>query len=154
MHKAHYKVVIGLVIIFTFHLSPFTLAQMVKIPKEANRFTYWQFEYGEKTDTSVITVERYPDGSIVILNSTPKGKLIQGYCQTVTSVDYAADSITVTATYDDSSYYYRTGFSRDDLEWKVGGNRHTCSVNSNTLVFEMDKKAPVNVNPLPYYGLN
>ena len=32
------------------------MAQNVKIPKDANRFTYWQFEYGEKTDTSCIEV--------------------------------------------------------------------------------------------------
>ena len=106
------------------------------------------------TDTTVITVEHNPDGSIVILTPKPEGKLIPGYCQTVTSADYAADSITVTAYYDDSAYYYRTGFSRSDLEWKHDGNRYTTSVNSNTLVFEMDEKAPVNVNPMPYYGLN
>ena len=137
-----------------FLLLPMVVTAQVKIPKEANRFTYWQFEYGEKIDTTVITVERYPDGSIVILTPTPKGKLIQGYCQTVTSVDYTADSITVTATYDDSSYYYRTGFSRNDLEWKVESGKWKTSVNSNTLIFEMDEKAPVNVTPLPYYGLN
>jgi hypothetical protein len=129
-------------------------AQNVKIPKDANKFTYWQIEYGERNDTTVITVERNPDGSIVILTPKPEGKLIPGYCQTVTSADYAADSITVTAYYDDSAYYYRTGFSRSDLEWRHDGNRHTTSVNSNTLVFEMDEKAPVNVNPMPYYGLN
>ncbi len=137
-----------------FLLLPMVVTAQVKIPKEANRFTYWQFEYGEKIDTTVITVERYPDGSIVILTPTPKGKLIPGYCQTVTSVDYAADSITVTATYDDSSYYYRTGFSRNDLEWKVESGKWKTSVNSNTLVFEMDERAPVSANPLPYYGLN
>ena len=126
----------------------------VRIPKDANRFTYWQIEYGEQNDTTIITVERNPDGSIVILTPKPEGSLIPGYCQTVTSADYAADSITVTAYYDDSAYYYRTGFSRSDLEWKHDGNRHTTSVNSNTLVFEMDEKAPVNVNPMPYYGLN
>lgn len=32
-------------------LSLSATAQQVKIPKDANRFTYWQFEYGEKTDT-------------------------------------------------------------------------------------------------------
>ena len=135
-------------------LLPMVVTAQVKIPKGANRFTYWQFEYGEKTDTTVITVERNPDGSIVILTPKPEGKLIPGYCQTVTSADYAADSITVTAYYDDSAYYYRTGFSRSDLEWKRDGNRWATSVNSNTLVFEMDEKAPVNVNPMPYYGLN
>ena len=112
-----------------FLLLPMVVTAQVKIPKEANRFTYWQFEYGEKIDTTVITVERYPDGSIIILTPTPKGKLIPGYCQTVTSVDYAADSITVTATYDDSSYYYRTGFSRNDLEWKVESGKWKTSAN-------------------------
>ena len=124
----------------------------VKIPKNANRFTYWQFEYGEKTDTTVITVLREGD-VITIITPEPEGEKIQGYCRTVTSVDYAADSITVTATYDDSSYYYRTGFSRSDLEWKKEGAKWQTSVNSNTLVFVMDERAPVNVNPLPYYGL-
>ena len=157
--------------LFLLGLLPLLATAQVRIPKDANRFTYWQFDYGEKTDTTVITVERNPDGSIVILTPKPEGYLIPGYCQTVTSVDYAADSITVTATYDDSAYYYRTGFSRSDLEWKVETHssttatrrspspnlgeerRYTCSVNSNTLVFEMDEKAPVNVNPLPHYGL-
>ena len=125
----------------------------VKIPKDANYFTYWQLEYGEETDTTVITVRRDGD-RITIVTQEPRGKKIQGYCQTVTSVDYAADSITVTATYDDSTYYYRTGFSRSDLEWKHDGNRWTTSINSNTLTFEMDERAPVNVNPLPHYGLN
>ena len=120
-------------------------AQKVKIPKNADSFTYWQFEYGEKTDTTLITVDRY--GNVISINSpSPKGELIQGYCQTVTSVDYAADSITVTATYDDSAYYYRTGFSRNDIEWTVKGEIHTCHVNSNRLEFEMDENAPVNVN--------
>ena len=140
--------------LFLLGLLPLLATAQVRIPADANRFTYWQFEYSEKTDTTIITVERNPDGSIVILTPKPEGSLIQGYCQTVTSVDYAADSITVTATYPDSTYYYRTRFSRSDLEWKREGNRWTTSVNSNTLVFEMDEQAPVNVNPMPYYGLN
>ena len=140
--------------LFLLGLLPLLATAQVRIPADANRFTYWQFDYGEKTDTTIITVERNPDGSIVILTPKPEGSLIQGYCQTVTSVDYAADSITVTATYPDSTYYYRTRFSRSDLEWKQVGNRWTTSVNSNTLVFEMDEQAPVNVNPMPYYGLN
>lgn len=140
--------------LFLIGLLPLLVTAQVRIPKDANRFTYWQIEYGEQNDTTIITVERNPDGSIVILTPKPEGSLIPGYCQTVTSADYAADSITVTAYYDDSAYYYRTGFSRSDLEWKHDGNRHTTSVNSNTLVFEMDEKAPVNVNPMPHYGLN
>ena len=135
-------------------LLPLVAVAQVKIPKGANEFTYWQIEYGEQNDTSIITVEHNPDGSIVILTPKPEGKLIPGYCQTVTSVDYAADSITVTAYYDDSAYYYRTGFSRSDIEWRRDGKKHICSVNSNTLEFEVDENAPVNVNPLPYYGLN
>ena len=115
-------------------LLPLMAVAQVKIPKGANRFTYWQIEYGEQNDTTLITVECNPDGSILILTPELEGKKIPGYCQTVTSADYAADSITV--------------------EWKHDGNRHITSVNSNTLEFEMDEKAPVNVNPLPYYGLN
>lgn len=128
-------------------------AQNVKIPKGANEFTYHQIEYGEQNDTSVITVYREGD-VITIVTPQPEGRLIPGYCQTVTEVDYAQDSITVNAYYDDSIYFYRTGFSRSDIEWRHDGNKHICSVNSNTLEFEMDENAPVNVNPLPYYGLN
>ena len=128
-------------------------AQHVKIPKGANEFTYWQIEYGEQNDTSIITVRR--DGDVVtIVAPQPKGTLIPGYAQTVTTVDYAQDSITVTAAYADSVFYYRTGFSRSDMEWKHDGDRWITSINSNTLEFEMDERAPVSVNPLPYYGLN
>ena len=133
-------------------LLPLAATAQVKIPKNANRFTYYQFEYGEKTDTSIINVVRNGD-VITIFTQQPKGDLIPGYAQTETSVDYAADSITVSVTYPDSGYYYRIPFSRNDLEWSVKGNLYTCSVNSNTLTFEMDGKAPVNVNPLPHYGL-
>ena len=128
-------------------------AQNVEIPKGANEFTYHQIEYGERNDTSVITVYREGD-VITIVTPQPEGKLIPGYAQTVTKVDYAQDSITVSAYYDDSVFFYRTPFSRSDIEWRRDGNRHICSVNSNTLEFEMDEKAPVNANPLPYYGLN
>lgn len=128
-------------------------AQNVKIPKGANVFTYHQIEYGERNDTSVITVYREGD-VITIVSPQPEGELIPGYAQTVTEVDYAQDSIMVSAYYDDSVYFYRTPFSRSDIEWRHEGNCHICSVNSNTLEFEMDERAPVNVNPLPYYGLN
>lgn len=125
----------------------------VRIPKGANLFTYHQIEYGEQNDTSVITVHREGD-VITIVTPQPEGRLIPGYAQTVTEVDYAQDSITVSAYYDDSVYFYRTGFSRSDIEWRREGKKRICSVNSNTLEFEMDENAPVNVNPLPYYGLN
>ena len=129
------------------------MAQNVKIPKGANEFTYWQIEYGEQNDTTEVYVHR--DGDVItIVTQQPKGKLIPGYAQTVTKVDYAQDSITVNAYYDDSIYFYRTGFSRSDIEWRHDGNKHICSINSNTLEFEMDERAPVNVTPLPYYGLN
>ena len=129
------------------------MAQNVKITKDANEFTYWQIEYGEQNDTTEVYVHR--DGDVItIVTQQPKGKLIPGYAQTVTKVDYAQDSITVNAYYDDSIYFYRTGFSRSDIEWRHDGNKHICSINSNTLEFEMDERAPVNVTPLPYYGLN
>ena len=138
--------------LFLLSLLPLLATAQVKIPKDANRFTYWQFDYGEKIDTTIINVIRQGD-AITIFTQKPKGKLIQGYAQTETGVDYAADSITVSVTYPDSGYYYRIPFSRSDLEWEVEKGKWKTSVNSNTLVFEMDEKAPVNVNPLPHYGL-
>ena len=140
-------------LLFTALLPMVAMAQNVKIPKGANEFTYWQIEYGEQNDTTEVYVHR--DGDVItIVTQQPKGKLIPGYAQTVTEVDYAQDSITVNAYYDDSIYFYRTGFSRSDIEWRHDGNKHICSINSNTLEFEMDEKALFNVNPLPYYGLN
>ncbi len=133
-------------------LLPLVAGAQVKIPKDANIFTYWQFEYGEKTDTSVMTVMRN-GAMITIITQNPEGKPIQGYAQTTTIVDYERDSITVMATYPDSAYYYCIPLSRNDIEWTIKGNRHTCSVNSNTLTFEMDAKTPLNVTPLPHYGL-
>ena len=132
---------------------PLIMSAQEKVPKEANRFTYHQYEYGDRTDTTVITVIR--DGQrITILTPEPQGRKIQGYCHTVTTVDYKADSITVTAAYDDSSYYYRTALSRSDIEWRVDNGEWKTSINSNTLIFKMDDKAHVSVNPLPHYGLN
>ena len=132
---------------------PLIMSAQEKVPKEANRFTYHQYEYGDRTDTTVITVIR--DGQrITILSPEPQGRKIQGYCHTVTTVDYEADSITVTAAYDDSSYYYRTALSRSDIEWRVDNGEWKTSINSNTLIFKMDDKAHVSVNPLPHYGLN
>lgn len=134
-------------------------AQNVKIPKGANEFTYWQFEYSnERTDTTVVTVLRDGD-RITILTPEPEGEKIPGYCRTITEVDYAADSITVTATYPDSTYYYRTPLSRSDLEWSTVGTGRALSttwktsINSNTLEFEMDERTPLNATPLPHYGL-
>ncbi len=142
------------IIVVLLALMPLLTIAQVKIPKNANRFIYHQYEYGEQTDTTIITVERYDDGTIAILTTQPEGKMIQGYAKSVTTADYAADSITVTVNYPDSAYYYRTGFGHNKIEWKHEGDNYTCSINSNTLVFEMDEKAKVNVNPLPYYGLN
>ena len=140
-------------LLFLIALLPIVAMGQVKIPKGANEFTYWQIEYGEQNDTTEVYVHR--DGDVItIVTQQPKGKLIPGYAQTVTKVDYAQDSITVSAYYDDSIFFYRTGFSRSDMEWRRDGNKHICSINSNTLEFEMDEKAPVNVNPLPHYGLN
>ena len=134
-------------------ILPILLSAQMRIPKDANRFTYYQFEYGEQTDTTIVTVLRNGN-RISILSPKPDGALIQGYAQSTTMVDYDSDSIMVTAVYPDTAYFYRTAFSRSDLEWKVEGNKHTCSVNSNTLVFEMDEHTSVNVTPLPYYGIN
>jgi hypothetical protein len=135
---------------------PLLAAAQVKIPKDANRFIYWQFEYGKKTDTSCIEVW-LNDGVASIETPGIEGTPVQGYAPTHTYIDYPDDSITVSVSYPDSSYYYRTALSRSDIEWKVEGpakeRRYTCSINSNTLVFVMDETVEQNATPLPYYGL-
>lgn len=48
-------------------LLPLVATAQVKIPKGANRFTYWQIEYGEQNDTSEITV--YRDGNTIFIHT-------------------------------------------------------------------------------------
>ena len=133
-------------------LLPMAATAQVKIPKDANRFTYWQIDYGEQNDTSTLVVER--TGNVVtLLPQRLGGDPVRGYAQTVTSVDYAADSMTVRAFYDDTVYFYRAPLTRNDIEWEEHGDIHTCHINSNRMEFEMDTKTLLNVNPLPYYGL-
>ncbi len=137
-------------------LLPLLSVAQVKIPKDANRFVYHQYDYGEVTDTSCIEVWL---NDCVAGIETPgiEGTPVQGYAPTHTYIDYPDDSITVSVSYPDSSYYYRTALSRSDIEWKVEGpakeRKYTCSINSNTLVFVMDETVEQNATPLPYYGL-
>ena len=137
-------------------LLPLLSVAQVKIPKDANRFVYHQYDYGEVNDTSCIEVWL---NDCVASIETPgiEGTPVQGYAPTHTYIDYPADSITVSVSYPDSSYYYRTALSRSDIEWKVEGpakeRKYTCSINSNTLVFVMDETVEQNATPLPYYGL-
>jgi hypothetical protein len=137
-------------------LVALTATAQVKIHKQDNRFVYEQYEYGEVNDTSFIEVWL---NDCVASIETPgtEGTPVQGYAPTHTYIDYPADSITVSVSYPDSSYYYRTALSRSDIEWKVEGpakeRKYTCSINSNTLVFVMDETVGQNATPLPYYGL-
>ena len=137
-------------------LLPLLATAQVKIHKQDNRFVYEQYEYGEVTDTSCIKVW-LNDGVASIETPGIEGTPVQGYAPTHTYIDYPADSITVSVSYPDSSYYYRTALSRSDIEWKVEGpakeRKYTCSINSNTLVFVMDETVEQNATPLPYYGL-
>ena len=139
---------------FTLICSAVVVCAQTKIPRNANRFVYQQIEYGEDIDTSFVTVIRY--GNFLEIHSPkPTGTLINGYAAEVTYVDYDSDSVTVIASFSDSSsYYYRRGLSRNDIEWKVDGSLHSCSINSNSLVFDMDEKSSLNVNPMPQYGLS
>lgn len=133
-------------------VAVYSIAQ-INVPRNANRFVYQEVEYGETIDTSYITV--FCDGNIIeIQSSRPDGVLIDGYATEVTYVDYDADSITVVSSFaDGSSYYYCRGLSRNDINWTVDGSLHKCSINSNTLVFDIDERSSLNVNPLPQYGL-
>ncbi|MBR1784109.1 MAG: hypothetical protein IJ760_01560 [Bacteroidales bacterium] len=139
-------------------LLPLAAGAQVRFNKSANRITYWQFDYGERTDTAEVVLEQR-GGQVRIVPQEASGATIEGYADRQTMIDYEADSITVSVAYPDGdSYYYRTPLRRDDIEWQrdelAGGHvRYTCSINSNTLVFEMDERAPVCATPLPYYGL-
>ncbi len=124
-----------------------------KVSRNANHFVYQQVDYGETVDTSYITVVRNGN-TIEIKSAKPDGSLIDGYATEVTYVDYDNDSITVVASFaDGSSYYYRHGLSRNDIEWTLDGTLHKCSINSNSLVFDIDESVALNVNPLPHYGI-
>lgn len=133
-------------------LLPLAATAQVLIPENANRFTYWLFEYGEQTDTTVVIVERY-GSTIAVLSPQPEGTPIPGYVRNETYADYDIDSITVTAQYSDSTYYYRSKFSRNDLEWTHANGRWITFINSNKLEFDMDETSSVNATPLPHYGL-
>ena len=139
-------------------LIPFVATAQPKLTKDANRFTYHQFDYGSQTDTATIELLRF--GNLVLIPaSKPEGNAIPGFAQTETTIDYATDSITQSLSYPDGDrFYYRTPFGRDDIQWDVQrhGTRatYTCSINSNSLVFVMEENAPYGINPLPYYGLN
>ena len=73
-------------------LLPLAATAQVKIPKNANRFTYYQIEYGEHNDTTALTVLREGD-VVTIVTPQPEGKLIPGYAQTVTEADCIADTL-------------------------------------------------------------
>ena len=132
-------------------LVALTATAQVKIHKQDNRFVYEQYEYGEVNDTSCIEVWL---NDCVASIETPSidGTPVQGYAPTHTYIDYPADSITVSVSYADSSYYYRTALSRSDIEWKVEGpakeRKYTCSINSNTLVFVMDETVGQNATQI------
>lgn len=128
-----------------------TLAQDMPTAED-NHFVYYQYEYGATKDTSSVTVVR-EGNSIQITYPSPKGNLIQGYGQSTTTVDYDGDSITQSVTYaDGTQYYYRSQFSRHDISWVSANDQHCCAINSNSLCFEMEEIAGLNVTPLPQYG--
>ena len=129
------------------------VAQQVKIPQSANHFTYWQIEYGEPNDTTVVTIERI-GSAFRIVNRPLGGTPVPGYAPQQVSADWLEDSITVSVTYPDSTFYYRSPFSRNDIEWTIDGNTHICHINSNRLEFDIDTTTGYSVTPLPWYGLS
>lgn len=135
-------------------LIPLALTAQVKLPKDANRLTYYQFDYGDSRDTSQLTVFRQGK-RVEIVSRALEGRPVEGYAESRTIVDYGEDSITVFLLYPDGeAFFYRSGLKRDDIEWKEEKGKFVCSINSNRLEFEMDEKAGFDASPLPHYGLS
>ncbi len=129
----------------------------VNIVKNANRFTYEVYDYGEKIDTSQLKISLEESQLYYLIFQDEKpGRNVPGYAYETTYVDLKNDSTCLSASFRDP--YWETvevasPFSRSDIAYETtvvdGLTRYTCHINSNTLeLFVQD--FPVDINPLTY----
>ncbi|MCR4737099.1 MAG: hypothetical protein K5846_02940 [Bacteroidales bacterium] len=141
-------------------LTLMTIAQpsTVKVAKNANRFTYEVYDYGETIDTSFLQiVYHHPYYQIFTVGND--GPFVPGYAQENTFVNLEADSTYQQAVFQNGEqqdrYEVASAFSRGDIAYdtaRVNGlTRYTCHINSNTLEFFV-QDFPCDLNPIPYYG--
>lgn len=131
----------------------------VTFKKGNNVFVYHIYEYESNgIDTSFLFVKLDTKNKTYEISSPlPKGKLIPGYSNDLTVVDYPNDSVTYRYFYpnDNETYWFGTSLSKN-IEWKKNQmpdkkTKYTCSINSNTLEFVM-MDSETNINPMPNYG--
>jgi hypothetical protein len=130
----------------------------VKVAKNANRFTYEVYDYGEAIDTSFLQiVYQHPYYQIFTIGND--GPFVPGYARENTFVNLDADSTYQQAVFQNGEqqdrYKVASAFSRGDIAYdtaRVNGlTRYTCHINSNTLEFFV-QDFPCDLNPVPYYG--
>ena len=131
----------------------------VNIVKNANRFTYEVYDYGEKIDTSQLKISLEESQLYYLIFQDEKpGRNVPGYAYETTYVDLKNDSTYLHASFRDP--YWETvvvasPFSRSDIAYETtvvdGLTRYTCHINSNTLEFFV-QDFPADINPLTYYG--
>ena len=138
--------------------SVFAQVSPVKIAKNANRFTYEVYDYGDVIDTSEIQIV-YHHPFYQIFTIDKEGPFVPGYAQETTIVDLDADSTYQQAVFQTDGQKERfevaSSFSRSDIAYDTarenGLTRYTCHINSNKLEFFV-QDFPLDLNPLPYYG--
>lgn len=136
-------------------LSAVCTAQRTTANAKSRHLTYNVYEYGDTKDTSHIYIET--DGAVYwIIPELPQGFLVPGYGQEYTQVDFDNDTVTHYLKYHDSTFFYGTTLSRNDIEWRIDTiDRHqikyTCSINSNKMEFLMDESSHRNITPLCHY---
>ena len=130
----------------------------VKTVKNANRFTYEVYDYGESIDTSLMQIV-YHSPFYWIYTIGGEGPFVPGYAQETTVVNLETDSIYHRAVFQNGNqkehYEVVSSFIRHDIAYdtaRVGGlTRYTCHINSNTLEFFV-QDFPYDLNPVPSYG--
>ena len=136
----------------------FAQVKPVKIAKNANRFTYEVYDYGESIDTSLVQIV-YHHPFFQIFTMGEEGPFVPGYAQETTIVNLDADSTYQQAIIQNGNekerYEVASGFSRKDIAFDTvrenGLTCYTCHINSNKLEFFV-QDFPQDLNPLPYYG--
>ena len=136
----------------------FAQVKPVKFAKNANRFTYEVFDYGDAIDTSLMEIMyHHPFYQIFTINE--EGPFVPGYAQETTIVNLDLDSTYQQAIIQNGNvkerYEVASAFSRRDIHFDTvrenGLTCYTCHINSNKLEFFV-QDFPQDINPLPYYG--
>ena len=136
----------------------FAQVSPVKIAKNANRFTYEVYDYGETIDTSLLQIVCHHPFYQIFTNGE-EGPFVPGYAQETTIVNLDLDSTFQLAVIQNGTrkerYEVANAFSRSDISFdtaKINGlTCYTCHINSNKLEFFV-QDFPLDLNPLPYYG--